>query len=204
MAFIGALIDHLSANYTIDTSRIYVAGYSSGGMMTLRLRCDMPDRIAAFAVIAANFDYDLALHCLTSAPASVLTVIGTRDSAFPMLGLAAVTPDGKLDSIFSLNQQMTFLSTLNQCAQDVTQADVSPTTGDIQVLQHIYADCANNTQIMLYGLIDWDHEWPGRTPVNLGGGRQDTTIRDAIWEFFAAHSLEEAADRSHRVYHPLR
>jgi polyhydroxybutyrate depolymerase len=191
IAFLRALIDHLSGQYAVDSSRIYVAGYSSGGLMTLRLRCEMPDRIAAFAVIAANFSYDLALHCLDSEPAPVVVVIGTRDTPFPMLGFAAVTPSGELDSVFSLNQEMTFLSTLNECAQDVTEADVSSPTGTVQILRHTYPTCANNTQLKLYALLDWDHDWPGRAPLILEQSGEEGTIREAIWEFFAAFRLPD-------------
>merc|ERR1719461_1153480 len=37
VGFIDTLLDELEATYCIDRSRIYVTGYSNGGMMTQRL-----------------------------------------------------------------------------------------------------------------------------------------------------------------------
>jgi polyhydroxybutyrate depolymerase len=185
--FIGALIDHLAEIYTIDTSRIYVAGYSSGGMLTLRLRCDMPGRFAGFAVIAANFSYDLALRCLDSDPAPVMVIMGTRDTAFPSLGYAFVTPDGQLDSLFSLNQEMSFLATLNQCDLSPLSEDVSAADGSKRVIRYTYGNCANNAGVVLYNVIEGDHNWPGYEIIDLGRGAEEDTIHDAIWEFFAAY-----------------
>lgn len=193
VGFIAALIDHLSGNYAIDADRVYVAGYSSGGMMALRLRCTMPDRISGFAVIGASFSYDLAQHCLNSSPAPVLIVLGTQDAAFPSLGYARVTPGGGLDSVFSLNQVMTFLSTLNGCIQSITTEEVTSANGSVRVLHHTYQDCPNNAQVGLYSLIDWNHDWPGYEIIDLGSDGMDETIRDAIWDFFREHGLEDAS-----------
>jgi polyhydroxybutyrate depolymerase len=191
IGFISALIDDLSEAYSIDPARVFVAGYSNGGLMALRLRCEMAGRLAGVAVIGANFTFDLAQHCLESDPVSTLLVVGTRDGTFPMLGYAVPTGDGRLDAVFSLNQGITFLRALNGCANTMTSTDVTPPTGDTRVTQYSYADCADGTEVSLLSLVDWDHDWPGRQPTTLIGPVGDGLVRDAIWAFFADHVLGE-------------
>ena len=50
VAFIGALLDALAAEYAVDARRIYAAGISNGGMMSMRLACELSGRLAAIAV----------------------------------------------------------------------------------------------------------------------------------------------------------
>ncbi len=47
--YFEALLDHMTANYAIDASRIYAVGHSNGGMMVLELARTMPERFAAFS-----------------------------------------------------------------------------------------------------------------------------------------------------------
>ena len=48
-AFVMALIDHMKKTYAIDESRIYISGFSMGGMMTNALASAFPDVFAAAA-----------------------------------------------------------------------------------------------------------------------------------------------------------
>ena len=47
VGFTEALIDSISSTYSIDQSRIYAAGMSNGGFMSLLLACTLSERIAA-------------------------------------------------------------------------------------------------------------------------------------------------------------
>lgn len=44
-----AVVDDLIANHRIDAKRVYATGHSNGGMMSYRLACERPDRIAVTA-----------------------------------------------------------------------------------------------------------------------------------------------------------
>ena len=54
VGFINALLDTIIANNNIDISRIYVCGFSNGGMMTNKLALELNDRFAAFGNVAGN------------------------------------------------------------------------------------------------------------------------------------------------------
>src|SRR5476651_1821166 len=75
--FIDQLITYIINTYHADASRIYVTGISNGGFMTSRLACQLHQRIAAIAVVAATLDegegYDLV------SPLPVMYIHGTKD-----------------------------------------------------------------------------------------------------------------------------
>ena len=51
VGFIEKMLDAVHAEFPTDESRTYLLGVSNGGMMTLRLGCDLSDRFAAIAPI---------------------------------------------------------------------------------------------------------------------------------------------------------
>ena len=55
LAFAGALIDELVANWCADPARVYSTGMSNGGFFTARLICEMSDRIAAAVSVAGTY-----------------------------------------------------------------------------------------------------------------------------------------------------
>jgi poly(3-hydroxybutyrate) depolymerase len=50
--FVLALIDEMAKKYDIDTTRVYLSGFSMGGMFTYHAMNKIADRIAAFAPIS--------------------------------------------------------------------------------------------------------------------------------------------------------
>jgi polyhydroxybutyrate depolymerase len=52
-SYFDALLEHFSANYCVDTGRIFTTGHSMGGMHTGLLGCPRADKLRADAVLAA-------------------------------------------------------------------------------------------------------------------------------------------------------
>jgi len=50
--FVSALIDEMAAKYDIDRNRVYLSGFSMGGMFTYHAMNNMADKIAAFAPLS--------------------------------------------------------------------------------------------------------------------------------------------------------
>ena len=53
VGFLRKMLDFIENNYKVDPKRIYATGHSNGGMMSYRLACEMPNRIAAIAAVGA-------------------------------------------------------------------------------------------------------------------------------------------------------
>jgi poly(3-hydroxybutyrate) depolymerase len=57
LAFVDALLERITDRYRVDSTRMYVTGFSNGGHMTFNLLMDRPCRFAAFAPIGALAEY---------------------------------------------------------------------------------------------------------------------------------------------------
>jgi polyhydroxybutyrate depolymerase len=87
VAYLSSLIDVVEAAYSIDTHRVFATGLSNGGLMAMRLGCQLSDRIAAVASVAGGLQVggDLT-SCSPGRHVSVLEIHGTTDSDIPYNG----------------------------------------------------------------------------------------------------------------------
>lgn len=83
VAFLDDLIDQLVADDGVDPKRIYLTGYSNGGMMTYRYACERPDRLAGAASVAGT-DFDD--HCDPTEAIPFIQISGEEDPVVPVLG----------------------------------------------------------------------------------------------------------------------
>ncbi|MDP9101354.1 MAG: alpha/beta hydrolase-fold protein [Actinomycetota bacterium] len=87
VAYISTLIDTLEGAYTIDRHRVFATGISNGGLMAMRLGCQLSDKIAAVASVAGGLQLggDLT-SCAPGRHVSVMEIHGTTDSDIPYNG----------------------------------------------------------------------------------------------------------------------
>ncbi|MFA4915457.1 MAG: PHB depolymerase family esterase [Syntrophales bacterium] len=74
--FLSEVIDAVERGFNVDSKRIYVVGMSNGGMMTYRVACELSDKFAAAAAVAAHA---VESGCMPSRPVPVMHVHGTDD-----------------------------------------------------------------------------------------------------------------------------
>ena len=79
VGFINALIDTLSAQYSIDFERVYACGYSNGGFMSYKLACQLSNRIAAIASVGGVMPNSLMKNCNPLRTMPILEIHGTND-----------------------------------------------------------------------------------------------------------------------------
>ncbi|MEX0789984.1 MAG: PHB depolymerase family esterase [Actinomycetota bacterium] len=82
VGFLASLLDEVTATEGVDPDRIFAAGISNGAMMSYRLACDLPGRLAAIASVAGT----MVTPCESPSPISVLEIHGTGDSLVPYEG----------------------------------------------------------------------------------------------------------------------
>src|SRR4030042_58972 len=59
VGYFTILIENLSDEFSIDPHRIFTTGISNGAMMSYRLACEIPEKIAAIAPVAGALPIDL-------------------------------------------------------------------------------------------------------------------------------------------------
>ena len=80
--FIDQLITTLEENYCVDTTRIFMVGFSFGAMVTNSMAQDMQHRLRAVAVYATA-DYNIYLPANKGKPIAWMAVHGKKDGTCP-------------------------------------------------------------------------------------------------------------------------
>ena len=84
IAFFNQMLDYLGTKFSVDSSRIYAAGLSEGGFMSMRVGCALGDRIAAIAAVGAAMPKTMI--CLPTRPVPPVMINGTSDPVVPYGG----------------------------------------------------------------------------------------------------------------------
>lgn len=186
VSFLDALIEKLVAEGKVDPRRIYLAGVSNGGIMSIRMSCESRHRIAGIAVIAAN--YPVGLGCQSSRPVRVMHFMGTEDPLAPFDG-GAIASRGDRGAVKSAAWTFKHLLDRNGCAS-VRSRDLPDTVPDdgTTVTLNAGTGCkgAETQQFVVNG---GGHTWPGAKPVLkwlLGTTSQDISASHIIAREFLA------------------
>jgi len=179
IAFLATVIDQVVRDHQGDPDRVYVTGFSNGGMLAYRAGCELTDRIAAIAPVAGSL---VGVDCRPSAPLSVLIFHGTADQQIPYEGgesPARGDTHPRLDP--PVADTTAFWAAHNRCSAPTTE-QVNPNT---TLQRH---GCPDGVEIGLYTIDGGGHDWPGG-PSTRGGANPETLVASPlIWDFFQQHT----------------
>ncbi len=209
--FITDLISNLSRTVNIDSRRIYAVGMSNGGYFTERLACDMPDKLAAIAVVAASMMDVTASHCAATRKMPAIFFIGSEDPLVPSedsdhnatlgklgdaVGLSGLgelsVPIAKMGGLMTEREAVDFWCRHNQCSispYTTNEPDKDPRDGT-RVKRETFG--AYNSEVILYSIQGGGHTWPGAFYSGprdlLGKTSGDIDATELITDFFLRHS----------------
>jgi polyhydroxybutyrate depolymerase len=170
--FVDAMLADVAATYPVDPDRIYLAGFSNGGMLSYRLACTFGSRFAGIAVVSGALNYQ---PCDPSGAVSVLIVHGTADATVPYEGGKS---NNRTAARFgqwtntSVDFATDFWRQHDQCDEDaVVTTEEGVTTED-------YPDCADRTRLTRITIEGGGHSWPRLATMGI-----DASAR--ILDFFA-------------------
>ncbi|MGH6951330.1 MAG: alpha/beta hydrolase family esterase, partial [Vitreimonas sp.] len=92
--FLTTLMADLRVDLNIDSRRMYVAGFSNGGFMTMRMACSASDVFAGFAEVGAALYPVMTRACRGGRPAPMLFMHGTADRSIPFDGVEVADSQG--------------------------------------------------------------------------------------------------------------
>ncbi|GAC1365949.1 MAG: PHB depolymerase family esterase [Ktedonobacteraceae bacterium] len=189
VAFTKALIDELSARHDIDANKVYIAGYSNGGQMVIRLIHEWPYHFAGAVIISAtqpdpaNF---LATSKETSLP--ILIIHGTADPIVPY--------NGGVASLWGFNPRGLGLSAraTAQYYARRNHIDAHPTTGTLKYedknLPEVTFEAYNETgkyPVKLVSIHGGGHAVPNpykKATFMLGKTATNINSAELLWDFF--------------------
>lgn len=209
--FISDMIGHLSRKVAIDQRRIYAVGMSNGGYFTERLACEMPDKLAAIAVVAASMMDATAAHCAATRKVPAMFFIGSQDPLVPsndgdhnetlgklgdavgLSGLGTLSaPMAKMGGLMTEREAVDFWCRHNGCSVSpytTNEPDKDPHDGT-RVKRETFG--AYNSEVVLYSIQGGGHTWPGAFysgPSDLlGKTSNDIDATELIVDFFLRHN----------------
>ena len=143
IAFFEQMIDEISKKHNVDSKRIWIAGWSNGGMMAYRLACELSEKIDAIVVGAGAYMVDT---CTPMQPVSALHIHGELDVAVPYEG-------GSTAGILFPSTQVSIetFAKANSCTSGESKAEQNMVTRPYI--------CDKNTNIELVTSNTWTHTW---------------------------------------------
>jgi polyhydroxybutyrate depolymerase len=193
VGFISAVIDDVVRRREADPERVYVTGFSNGGMMTFRLGIEIGDRLAAIAAGIANLPVNLRSE-MPVRPLPVLVMNGTEDPMVPWEGGPVRVFRRDYGEVLSTEQTVRFWADAAQIRGAPTTRflpDRDPNDG-CRVEVRTFRSAAVGPEVVLYALHGGGHTIPGGNtpdrPRLVGRQCRDIDAAEVMWEFLRVQS----------------
>lgn len=183
VGFISALIDEVSASYSIDLNCVYSTGMSNGGYMSYELACALGNRIAAVASVTGTMTPAKLSSCNPIKPTPIMQIHGTADPTVPYNG------GGQFSAIEDVVDFWVNQTGSNTSPQFAAVPNVSTSDG-CTAEHYVYSGGQNNTSVEFYKVLGGGHTWPG-APVTIGVTNQDFDASAEVWRFFRRYKLND-------------
>jgi polyhydroxybutyrate depolymerase len=194
VGFILALIEHAIRTESVDPARVFVAGFSVGGQMTIRLIHEIPEVLAGAAVLSAAVPApeNLVVDCDLHAGMPVLTIHGTADPVAPYQG-GVIDWHGHFSKGMHLSAVDTarYFATRNGIGTEpvVTELARPPGSGKTGAVTRYDYTAPGAAPVRFYTVHGGGHVLPNptRTPAQwfVGPSTRDICAADVVAEFFS-------------------
>ncbi|MFN8051723.1 MAG: PHB depolymerase family esterase [Acidimicrobiales bacterium] len=150
VSYLGSLVADIAKRPDVDPKRIYMAGFSNGGMMVYRFLCVGADLLAGAASVSGT----KAIDCAPKRPIPILHIHGTGDETVPYRGGAGLVA-ALLGASFPPVPTMA-----DGVAEDdgCTAPPTERTDGDVTTKE--WSGCADGARVELVSIANWPHQWP--------------------------------------------
>jgi polyhydroxybutyrate depolymerase len=190
VGFLNALADALVAQGVADPKRMYIAGLSNGGFMTLNLACEGNTRFAAFGAVIASMPAAAQATCKPDRPTPVVMINGTDDALIRMdgapgrLGIAGNLPPPAAAEVFA---------GLAGCKTAIETALPPRDPNDkTSIQQRVWNGCGAGSGVEFFTVKGGGHQSPtthkasGGVFLDMFLGPRSTNLDTAetIWGFF--------------------
>ena len=161
--FIAAIIESFDSNPNIDTSRIYVSGYSNGAAMAYQIACHLNNDIAGFVVMSGLFPLEVEYPCDITHETPGIIINGTSDYERPMTGIEGYA--------LPVREAASWWAIQNGSTQESTLQDRN--------IERTTYETPSGTQIQLFIVEGGGHDW-------FTFDVDDVPMNEFIWEFLSS------------------
>jgi polyhydroxybutyrate depolymerase len=199
--FVLTLIQALRREFPIDTTRIFAAGVSNGGMFVQRLAIEHAEIFSGIASINSSIPEPFKDKFQPSMPVSVLFINGTANPFVPYEGgevtinlfpnVPRAKPEPSRGRVLSTDESINMWRKRNKIGSLSVSAHVPDNEPRDKAVARLktYADGERGTYVSLYRVIGGGHTVPGGSkfiaPKDVFGNTcTDFDATEAIWGFF--------------------
>ena len=154
LEFLKQLISTIASEYTIDATRVYVVGYSNGGMMAYGMACNNSNLVAAIGVVSSTMLQSTINSCNPTHATGVINFHGTSDAVLPY--------DGNT-SFPSVATAIDYWKTYN----NIPLANESESDIDSTTKKYTYSGGTNGVRIEHYKITNGGHIWFNQASATL-------------------------------------
>lgn len=186
VAFLDAVLDDVLASHPVDPSRVYLAGFSNGGMLASLYSALHTERVAALATVSSTIGARVGDEVTRipdpSLPLPVFAMHGLRDKGVPWDGSASLREPTW--SPFSLNESLAlWLGNNGIAGEPVREAWAD---GNVEV--RTWTGGAGGSEVRALTVRDSGHSWPGGDGAPFFAvPTEDADATGLLWEFFERH-----------------
>jgi polyhydroxybutyrate depolymerase len=162
VGYLAAAIEEVAARLAVDRRRIYMVGFSNGGMMTHRFAAERTDLLAAAAPMAASIggratqagpEWSIPPP---KRPLPILILHGLDDDDVRFEGGPSLHRGGER-RYYSVERSLDFWAAANKC----TGAPAESQTRGGAIQTRLWEACAEGAVTALTTIGGWGHIWPG-------------------------------------------
>jgi len=161
IGFFKALLDEINQNNIIDLNRVYVIGYSNGGMFSHFLACNTENIIAAVGDVAGTMLNETFNSCNPSSPIPILKIHGTSDRVVSYNGY----DEGEFKSVeevldfWKSNNKSNANESLENLGSTSVYSEFYNTSVNVNFEKYTFDSDENNSEIVHYKIINGGHWW---------------------------------------------
>lgn len=191
VGFIEAAIQDVFTRLRVDHQRVFMVGFSNGGMMAYRFAAEKTELLAGAAFLAASIggrpsEKDPEWRIPNpEGPLPVMVMHGMADRDVPFEGGASKQRGGPR-TYWSVMDSVKFWVANDKCPDKPTKQ--KRYKGHVEVTS--WWDCPCHSEVFLYLIEGWGHDWPGRYFTGKLPESDPLSQFDAaeiIWSFFKTH-----------------
>jgi polyhydroxybutyrate depolymerase len=190
VSFIDQLIIYVVKTYNGDAQRVYVTGMSNGGFLSSRLACQLNNRIAAVAVVAASMGKNMGFQ--PEKPMPVIYIQGTKDPLVPFDG--GIMSRGSKMEIYGHEEILKLWVDADHCSDIpvITNLPVVENDGT-SVTKEEYTNAETGVKVIGYTINNGGHAWPDERQylpkAIVGKMSHNLEACKLIWQFFKGYKL---------------
>jgi polyhydroxybutyrate depolymerase len=187
VGFLRRLTEELITRGVADTARIFLAGISNGGMMTLRMLCEAPELYAGAATVIASMPAEAGADCRLKKPMPVVMFNGTADPLVPYGG-GGVGLAGTRGNVWAAEDTAQFIAQANGCTGPALRPMARSAREAIRIVRLEWLQCSSGRGVTLYRVEGGGHQLFGQTnilPMIFGPGTTQLSVPDLIMAAFS-------------------